>query len=292
MNPDRDLDRLLDAWFADGPREVADRVVLQVADRIERQSQRPAWRLPRRDSQVNLKMHWIAAAAVLVVAIFAGTRLLGPTPNSSVGGPSPAPTSSPKPTPTSTPAPSAVPGQSILHATEFGVPLTLSLVDGWVRDGNSAADLDLQRGMVDAAFHPIRMVTLPGPTLADPWIAVPADFVAWVRSRPEWVAGDPRSVTVGGRTGTQIDGEFVWKTGTTKREFLRFTGPTLPYGEIKTGAWNYDSLDAGARVRFIILPGTSGDGVIIVMNGADADFDAAAAALDAVLATVQFDPAP
>jgi hypothetical protein len=226
---------------------------------------------------VNLNLRWAAAAAVLVVAILAGTRLLAPAPNSGASAPSPSPSSSP--------SPSAAAGPVVVHATGFAVPLTLTLVDGWTKDPIQPTNLDLQRGNTDLGFHPLSRVTLPPPGDPDAvaWIPVPADFVAWVKGRPEFVVGDPRPVTVGGRSGTLIDGEFVWKTGTTERDFLR-------YGD---GAWRYDHLDAGARVRFIIVPGPSDDGVIIVMNAKDADFDAAANALDALLATVQFDaPAP
>ena len=91
MNTDRDFDRLLDQWFADGPREVSDRVVVEVADRIERQSQRPAWRLPGRNVHVNLKLQWLAAAAALVGAVFVDTRFLAPSSNSGNGGASPVP---------------------------------------------------------------------------------------------------------------------------------------------------------------------------------------------------------
>ena len=45
MTRQRDLDRLLDIWLADGPTEAADAVLDVVADRIDRQPQRPAWRL-------------------------------------------------------------------------------------------------------------------------------------------------------------------------------------------------------------------------------------------------------
>lgn len=271
MNTERDFDRLLDQWFADGPMEVADRVVLQVGDRIERQSQRPAWRLPGRDFQVNLKLRWtVVAAAVLVVAVFAGTRLLGPATNSGVGGALPTPIASPSPSPSS----------SVIHATTFGVPLTLTLSGGWTLHVIEPTNLELLWGgidRVDLAFHPLNMVTLPGATVADPWIPVPADFVAWIRQRPEFTAFQTRPVTVGGRTGTEIDAEEVWTTGT-KREFLRYT----------TGGWAYQQGDNGNRIRFVVVPGPSGDGFIIVMNATAADFDAAAAELDVVLATVQF----
>ena len=278
MTPDRDLERLLDEWFGEGPSEVSDRVIERVVDRIDRQPQRRAWRLGWRHLQVNPGLRWAAAAAVLLVAIFAGTRVLAPTPNSGASGTSPAPSSSP--------SPSAAAGPVVVHTFAFGVPLTLTLVDGWTRDQIQPSNLDLQRGGpngTDLGFHPLSMVTLPGDPDALTWIPVPADFVAWIRSRPEFVVGDPRSVTVGGRSGTLIDGEFVWKTGTTERDIVRYSD----------GAWKYDHLDAGGRMRFIIVPRSSGDGLLIVMNARDADFDADAAALDALLATVTFDaPAP
>ncbi|HKB28381.1 MAG TPA: hypothetical protein VKC59_05115 [Candidatus Limnocylindrales bacterium] len=277
MNSDRDFDRLLDEWFAEGPREAADRVVVKVADRIERQSQRPAWHLPWRDSQVNLKLQWIAAAAVLVVAVFAATRLLGPAPNSGAGGPSSVPSSSP--------SSSASANPNVVHAINFGVPLTLTLSGGWTYGLSEPTNLELfwNGQNVDLGFHPLNKVTLPGVTVADPWIPVPADFVAWVQQRPEYTAFQTRPVTVGGRSGTEIDAAFVWNTGTTKRDFLRYT----------TGAWLYDQGDQGHRIRFIIVPGLSNDGFLIVVNAPAADFDGAVAALDGVLASVQFDaPTP
>jgi hypothetical protein len=275
MNSDRDFDRLLDQWFAEGPDEVADRVVSQVADRIERQPQRRVWRLQWRHLQMNQNFRLAAVAAVLIVAVFAGTRLLSPA-NSGTGGASPTPSS----------APSAPANPDVIHAVNFEVPLTLTLSGGWSYGFGQPTNLELfwgNRNAVDLAFHPLDKVTLPGPTVADPWIPVPADFVAWVQQRPEYTNFQTRTVTVGGRSGTQIDAEFVWKAGTARRDFLRYT----------TGSWLYDQGDEGHRIRFIYLPGSSDDGVIIVVNIPAADFDGATAALDAVLASVEFDaPTP
>jgi len=280
MNPDRDFDRLLDQWFADGPSEAADRVVLQVADRIERQSQRPAWRLPWR-LQMNLKVYGIAAAAVLVVAVFAGIRLLGPTPSAGVGGLSPAASASPSPSPTTSPTASDDPNHTtVIHAVNFDVPLTLRYTSDWKPAHIDTGVIDLLHGDTDMGIHSTAMVTLPGATLTDPWIPVPADFVAWINGRPEFTPYAPRTVTIAGRSGTLIDTEYVWKDGTAKRDFLR-------YG---TGAWLYDQYNVGHRIRFIILPGPSGvGGLVVVMNAPSADFDAAATSLDALLATIQFD---
>ena len=46
MTADRDIERLLDAWFVDGPTQVPDHVFDEAVDRVDRQPQRPAWRLP------------------------------------------------------------------------------------------------------------------------------------------------------------------------------------------------------------------------------------------------------
>jgi len=98
MNHDRDVRRLLDAWFAEGPMQVADRVIDGAAARIARQPQRPTWRLtwrPTMNAQLKLAG---GVAAVLLVAVV-GYNLL---PRQSGAGGSPSP--SPVPTPASTPA--------------------------------------------------------------------------------------------------------------------------------------------------------------------------------------------
>ena len=69
MTHERDIERLLDHWFTDGPDEAPDRVVDAVADRIGRQSQRPAWRLDRRPFQMSSMLKF--ATAVAAVGIFA-----------------------------------------------------------------------------------------------------------------------------------------------------------------------------------------------------------------------------
>jgi WD40-like Beta Propeller Repeat len=111
MTHERDIDRLLDQWFLDGPTEVADRVVLNVADRIDRQPQRPAWRFLRRPTLMNTTSRLaaaIVAAALIGVVGFAliwrqdDAGLVGVSPTNST-----APTDSTRapasPTPTASP---------------------------------------------------------------------------------------------------------------------------------------------------------------------------------------------
>jgi hypothetical protein len=97
MTQQRDIERLLDLWFSDGPTESPDRVIDVVADRIERQPQRPAWRFHLREIHVNnILRAGIAVAAVVVVA-FIAIQLL-PGQSGVTGGPpsaAPSPSASP-----------------------------------------------------------------------------------------------------------------------------------------------------------------------------------------------------
>jgi hypothetical protein len=96
MTYERDIERLLDTWFRDGPTEAPDRIVDAVTDRIGRQGQRPAWRLlPWRFPKMSTPIKLVAVGAALLVGLVGGALFLG-------GGaaPSPSPSLSPSPTPT------------------------------------------------------------------------------------------------------------------------------------------------------------------------------------------------
>jgi hypothetical protein len=70
MNQHRDTEHLLDAWMRDGPTVAPDRVLDVVVDRIERQAQRPAWRLDWRHLNMNTYSKLaISGTAVLLVAV-------------------------------------------------------------------------------------------------------------------------------------------------------------------------------------------------------------------------------
>lgn len=77
MTTDREIERLLDTWFADGPTQVADRVIDGMAGRIGRQPQRPAWRLRTwRLSTMSTPARLAFVAAALGLALLAGGILL------------------------------------------------------------------------------------------------------------------------------------------------------------------------------------------------------------------------
>jgi len=76
MTYERDLARLLDHWLADGPVVVADRVIDDVASRIVRQPQRPAWRLLTWRIPSMPSTFKVAVAALAVVAAATGLLLI------------------------------------------------------------------------------------------------------------------------------------------------------------------------------------------------------------------------
>jgi len=162
MTQPRDIERLLDHWFADGSSVAPDRVVDIVADRIERQPQRPAWRLDWRHLTMNpLAKVGVAIAAVVLVA-FVGYNLL-PGGSTGIGRPGPtvvptaSPTAVPTVVPTAAPSPAESPsavfptwftpesdsrGAGILsaggHATRFFQPaVTYTVPAGWVNDSDA-----------------------------------------------------------------------------------------------------------------------------------------------------------
>ena len=105
MTSERDIERVLDHWFTERPTQVADRVLDEVADRIARQPQQPAWRVPRRDSHMNINLKALLAVAAVIVVAVAGFAVLRPS-SSGIGVP--AATEAPTVTASSTASTSAI----------------------------------------------------------------------------------------------------------------------------------------------------------------------------------------
>lgn len=122
MTHERDIERLLDHWFTDGPTEAPDRVIDVVADRIARQSQRPGWRLDWRHPVMNPALKFGAAIAAIVVIALVGFGLLrgGSTPEVAA----PAATSATSPTPSPAASPSGSASACVIDTTGCAGPLT------------------------------------------------------------------------------------------------------------------------------------------------------------------------
>jgi hypothetical protein len=214
MTHERDIERILDHWFADGPDVAPDRVLDAVADRIERQSQQPAWRLRLKETPVNgILKPLLAVAAVIVVAVIAYSVL--PFGSRSVGG---QPSASPSPSPSQISSPSAAaivcdsgstgcagPLAAGAHTTDIFKPvLTFTAPDGWTNTFQTARAYNLQPPGNGFFFQVLSQVAIPEQT-ADCSAQRKAgvgngvtDWVDFLTSHPGLTAGSPTPVTVGG----------------------------------------------------------------------------------------------
>ena len=217
MTHERDLRPLLDEWFADGPARAPDRVLDVVIDRLDRQPQRPSWRLQRRPSPMNPTLKVASAIAAVVLVALIGYNLLSATP-AQVGGP--AATASPSPTPTTVASSGAAstsppaytwPGTldagtyttSLLWQLPF--ELTFTVPDGW-----QSRDVEIIKEPVTSLA-----VNLVGNVYADPCGTTPReptlgpstdDLVSAIQSMPGLDVTTPTPVQFDRRTnGTYLE---------------------------------------------------------------------------------------
>lgn len=111
MTDQRELDRLLGAFFVNGTDELADRVIDAALDQIDHTRQRHAWRLPRRFSTMTMTTRLAAAAVIGVLAVGGAFLISQRGQPDEVGGPSLPPAASSVPA-QPTQAPSQTPTQA------------------------------------------------------------------------------------------------------------------------------------------------------------------------------------
>jgi hypothetical protein len=220
MTSDRDIDRVLDRWFTESPANVADRVLDEVADRISRERQRPATRLPRRT--IMTKPVSIAALAAAIVIAVVGWGLLGRQP--SVGGPAATATASASPS-VASPAiaceddlPGCVGplGTGIQRSTNLVPPLKYEIPDGsWsnVIDLPDLYKVDSTGGRVPGDPYLIVWTNASIATQTTASCAEPdgsrgraaADWIDYVTTHPGIVATDRSDASISGRAATQFE---------------------------------------------------------------------------------------
>ena len=105
MTADRDIERLLDTWLADGPMQVSDHAFDEAVGRVHRQRQRPAWRLLWKEPRMSAPLKAVLGAAAVLVVVVAGFMMFGRSNQSGIGIGAPPAT----PSPTLTPSPTASP---------------------------------------------------------------------------------------------------------------------------------------------------------------------------------------
>ena len=216
MTPQRDIGTILERWLVNGVDQMPDRVFLTILDRVDREPQRPSWRLhPWRFPTMPTPIKLVLVGAALIAALAAGAVLVGGSPNQAVVV-SPTPTPTPTLAPTPTPAPSPLPNGSMAPGTYAahtvpGMTWTITVPDGWTGQDDWFVSYDVAPD--------VHGVSVGGPTENE---SVPTDscaaagtkpaasvdeFVAAVQAREEWTVSAPVDATVGAYSGTRSDVE-------------------------------------------------------------------------------------
>lgn len=276
MTHERDIDRILAAWLADGASEMPDRLFDTVLDRIERVPQRRLAVFKRRLLARDSRSRIAAALAAVVVIAIVGFAVLDRPLSSSVASP-PSPSASPSMSP-------ADPGSSVLDVTGCNqlFMLVFSNVDcgrnltagrqassrfvhsfsytvpaGWAASWDTPKGYSLERQSDYAGEGAFRSANV-GPTIyvfPDPEAAIQDEscdvttqpgigssaggLADWVADRPGILASKPVDIAIGGLTGRLVD---VQEAPT----FAKMCSPLDGWGDRQTMAIRYIALVRGA----------------------------------------------
>jgi hypothetical protein len=248
MNRRSDFDRVLVEWFADGPTAMPDRVVAITADRIGRERQRRAWRMPGgRWLSPQAKLATVVAAGLVIAAV--GFAIL--PRGSSVG---PAGATSPPPSATASSSPSTPATELPEPAHTFRTPIGYVLPAGWQARTEDWDILQFSNGSTaDAASVTIMPVSIRiasadcsqgngGPSDLD-------GMVASLRANAAFSITNQRSTSVGGHRAVTLT---VAIAATWTRPCLNSQGrPAAPFLSNPIGL--FTDLEAGSLVRLTLV---------------------------------------
>ena len=300
MNTGLDIERVLDIWFEDGPLTVAERVVDDALAAVERTDQQRGWRSALRVPVRPTGSRW-AAYALLVAALAVGLALvIGLLAGRSVfvapTNPPPAP-----PTPVATAAAAAASPSSVLRASKpprpagadlllmgnpmtsgrtyttlsFDPAFTIGGADGWLiplpapgagrLEGPAHAYFFSRQPTGNpflmpavAMIRPSRVITEGGAS-TEP---APADVVAWLQARTDLDLAKPFQVTIGGVTGTAIEGTVRHGATTNSSHAINLL---CSVDNARCGWTNGEEVGVGPgeRFRFVVLD-VRGQAVVLV----------------------------
>lgn len=304
MNVRRDPDRLIHAFLMEGPTDLADQVYDAVRATIEQKRQRVVvgpWRTPIMNKFVPIGL----GAAAVVVALLVGTRLLGaPAPAGIGGGPSaePSATAEPSSSVAATLVPRPIgrlePGTYAISNVDPPirtlVRYTFEVPAGW---DARPADLQISKGSDTSGevnFHPWVVthvytdacrsegaLTEIGPTVAD--------LVAALVDQANSEATAPVDVEVGG-----YPAKFISMSVPADLDTATCRHPDALIQIWADAAENdYFAIPVDPRVDMhgdVYIVDVDGERVVIVAGSAPEASAADIAELEAVIASIRFQP--
>jgi hypothetical protein len=263
MTADRDIERLLDAWFADGPLQVSDHVFDEAVGRVHRQRQRPAWRLLWKEPRMSSSFKAALAVAAVIVVFVAGFAVLG-GPGGVIGGVA-SPTASPTPVPT--PSPPPLP-DGLLHAGDYvmrALPadpmgFTITAPEGWTGFGGFFIGgprlSDAPSGIGISVNHDPQVtidpcdgsVPTPAPVSRAPSVD---ELVTAISGRADLQVSGVADAELAGYTGKRLDVQF--RTVLACGNHYVFAEPKGLYANGPANRWRVWLLDVEGETAVVVL---------------------------------------
>jgi hypothetical protein len=292
MTAERDISRILRSWLRRDEHESAERILHTVLSRLDTTPQRRSWWPARRSLQMQrLTQMFIAAAAVLVVAVV-GYSLV-PRPTNDQG-----PTATASPLPTAAPIATAMawprgdapmkPGAHTTQGSPFGVGLTATVPTGWEgkMGGPYFAEIWRANAPGGLSFHIPSQVPVdacdPEKGFVDFADDSVATFVAAMRALPRVRVSGVRDLRVDGYRATEltITAPKAYGSCTLQNE------AELPLWKLPLGlVW---SAAAGGTLQVTVVD-ISGVRLAIVAD--DAGNSDSKAAMQAIIDSIELEPA-
>ena len=179
MTRDRDIERALDHWFADGPSVIPDRVMVHALERIDRTPQRRLASLLSRYRPMSASVRLGLAAAAVVAVVVASMTLFKPAPG-----------------------PGATPSPSPAAATSASPPIPAALIGQWMGSPRDVQGIDAESG-TSMRFTPSGFV----------FTASNKNDVLYLSSSASSLADDRfalRSSSANEGCGLDEDGTYTW----------------------------------------------------------------------------------
>jgi hypothetical protein len=291
MTTERDTERLLRQWLDEGPTRAADRLLETVEERIDRQRQRPAWRLSWRNLFMNRTIGSFAAGmAVVAVALVGFSVVSGQgTKNGGTGGAAePTAAAAPSPTPTPSLVPSDAPAvdQGLAWTFEGTLPTGWELGDGAFNGEDVTIEVLENRSVMatNCQFGPAEGIGTSA-----------SEIVDTIAARDGLEVTDPVATTIGGLSGREIDLHLAADWAGTCPWWEGGTQPVVPlYGAFnEKNYWFYNAVPPEEQYRVQVLDAPSGGNVVIAFVAPTAEqFETHEADATSIVEGIVFDTSP